>query len=95
METSRLDPTSPEVKAPEPTSQPLPVTIAIRVNLRALVIPEADGGDSVIVPSLPGCVSAAESIADAHANAVEAAEGWLEVAHDQAKAEALRVARGE
>lgn len=66
----------------------------VRVRLQALVIPEANGDYSIIIPSLPGCVSAAGTIEEAQANAVEAAELWLDVAHDQARCEAVRVALG-
>jgi predicted RNase H-like HicB family nuclease len=72
-----------------------PITIEVRVRLQALAIPEPGGGYSVVVPALPGCVTMGETIEEIQANVVEAAEGWLEVAHNQAEGEALRVALGE
>ena len=87
--------TSPATPGIEGSSEGAhPVTIEVRVRLQALAIPEPTGGYSVIVPSLPGCVSQADTLEDAQANAVEAAEGWLSVQHDRYKEEALRVARG-
>lgn len=69
-----------------------PITIDVRVRLQALAIPETGGGYSVIVPALPGCVTAAETIEEAQANVIEAAEGWLGAQHDRSKDESLRVA---
>lgn len=90
------EPTTTPTAAPDISHPPgRPITLDVRVRLQALVIPEAGGGYSVIIPSLPGCVSAAETIEEAQANAVEAAEGWLETQHDRGKDEALRVALGE
>jgi predicted RNase H-like HicB family nuclease len=66
-----------------------PVTIDVMVRLQALAIPEANGGYSIVVPALPGCYSQAETIEEAKTNVVEAAEGWLDVAHDLRKADAL------
>jgi predicted RNase H-like HicB family nuclease len=72
---------------PAPAVQP--VTIDVMVRLQALAIPEANGGYSIVVPALPGCYSQAETIEEAKTNVVEAAEGWLDVAHDLRKADAL------
>lgn len=47
-----------------------------------LLFHEAEGGYSVIIPALPGCVTQGETVSEALANAREAAEGWLEVARD-------------
>lgn len=35
------------------------------------------------VPDLPGCITHGETRADALANAADAIEGWLAVAHDR------------
>lgn len=72
-----------------------PVTIEVKVWLKAPVSPEATGGYSILVPALPGCVSQAETIEEAQVNVIEAAEGWLAAGHDHNKDEDLRVARGE
>jgi predicted RNase H-like HicB family nuclease len=67
------------------------ITIEVRVRLQALAVPEADGGYSVIVPALPGCVTEGDDLDNVTANIVEAAEGWLAVAHDRNRDEALRL----
>lgn len=74
---------------------PAPFTLEVKVRLQALVIPEAEGGYSIIVPALPGCASRSETLEETQANLVEAAKLWLEVAHDRGKDEATRVARGQ
>ena len=71
-----------------------PITLEVRVRVQAMAIPEEDGGYSVFIPALPGCVSEGDTIEEAQAGIVEAAEGWLASQHDRRKAEALRVAIG-
>jgi predicted RNase H-like HicB family nuclease len=93
--TPTANPPATPADAPAPPAGVHPVTVEVRVRLQALAIPEPDGRYSVIVPALPGCVTMGDTIEEVQANAVEAAEGWLEVAHDYGKAEALRVALGE
>lgn len=44
-----------------------------------LVRPEATGGYSVSMPTLPGCHSQGESLEEALAKAREAGDFWLEV----------------
>jgi predicted RNase H-like HicB family nuclease len=66
-----------------------PVTIEVNVRVQALAFPEPDGRYSVIVPALPGCVTVGDDIENAQANLLEAAEGWLEVAHDLKKAQVI------
>jgi predicted RNase H-like HicB family nuclease len=70
-----------------------PITVEVRVRLQALAIPEPDGGYSVIVPALPGCVTMGDTIEEVQANVVEAAEGWLAVGHDRNRDEALALVR--
>ena len=49
-----------------------------------LLYPEPEeGGYSVSVPSLPGCVTQGETVEEAIANAQEAAEGWLLAERDR------------
>lgn len=50
----------------------------LRYNL--VLQPEPEGGFTVIVPSLPGCVTYGKNLADARAMAVDAIEGYLHVA---------------
>ncbi|MBI2887629.1 MAG: type II toxin-antitoxin system HicB family antitoxin [Chloroflexi bacterium] len=44
-----------------------------------ILLPEEDGGYSVICPALPGCASQGDDISEALAMIKEAAELWLEV----------------
>ena len=69
--------------------------VEVKVRLRALVIPEAVGGDSVIFPALPGCVTQGETLEEVITNLILAAEGWLVAGHDHNKNEDLRAARGK
>ena len=66
-----------------------PVTLDILVRLQAIALPEADGGFTVVIPAL-GCATEGDTIEDAQANAVEAAEGWLESQHKRMKDAAIR-----
>jgi predicted RNase H-like HicB family nuclease len=68
-----------------------PITIDVRVRLQAIAVPEPEGGYSVVVPALPGCVTEGDTIEEVQANVVEAAEGWLDSQHDALKEEAVRV----
>jgi predicted RNase H-like HicB family nuclease len=83
-----LSPTKPGRPAP-------PIEVEVTVRLSALALPEPGEGDSIVVPALPGCVSEAADLDDVRAQVVEAAEGWLAVAHDRAAAEEVRLARGQ
>jgi predicted RNase H-like HicB family nuclease len=85
------EPTATPVTGTTPEPAGAPVTIEVRVRLQALAVPEPGGGYSVIVPALPGCATQGDDIEEAAANAVEAAEGWLAVAHDRGRDEALRL----
>ena len=49
-----------------------------------LLYPEEEGGYSVSVPSLPGCVTQGDTVEEALANAQEAARGWLLAEQDRA-----------
>ncbi|MGD9676499.1 MAG: type II toxin-antitoxin system HicB family antitoxin [Candidatus Bipolaricaulia bacterium] len=50
------------------------------VSYKVILEPSKDGGYSVYVPSLPGCVSEGETYQEALGNIREAIQGWLEVA---------------
>lgn len=54
-----------------------PFEMTFPVTLEAVVEPEAEGGFSASVPSLPGCFTEAETLDELRANLIEAAEGWL------------------
>jgi predicted RNase H-like HicB family nuclease len=67
----------------DPTAQP--ITLQLTVNLTALVHPEPDvGGFSAEIPALPGCYTQGETLEEVQANLREAAEAWLDSAHDHA-----------
>jgi predicted RNase H-like HicB family nuclease len=54
----------------------------IIVQLRVLLEPSDDGGYTVRVPSLPGCISEGETREDALANIREAIQLYLEPVDD-------------
>lgn len=54
------------------------------MDYKVRLIPEEEGGFSVIVPGLPGCVSQGETREEALANIKEAIELYLEVAFEGA-----------
>ena len=63
------------------TAQPIVVNVA--VNLTAVVRPESEaGGYSASIPALLGCHTQGETLDEVRANLLEAAEGWLAVAHE-------------
>jgi predicted RNase H-like HicB family nuclease len=82
-------PSPPGVGAPPPPAARRTVTVNVMVRLQGIAIPEADGGFSVVVPALPGCVTQGDTIEEVQANVVEAAEGWLESQHDRHKDRAV------
>jgi predicted RNase H-like HicB family nuclease len=59
-----------------------PVKVIVSVQIEALAFAEPEGGYSVLVPALPGCVTQGDDIEEVKRNVVEAAEGWLAVKHD-------------
>jgi predicted RNase H-like HicB family nuclease len=70
-----------------------PITVEVTVRLQAVAIPEADGGFSVAIPALRGCVTEGDTLEEVQANIVEAAEGWLASMHDRYRDEDIRVMR--
>jgi predicted RNase H-like HicB family nuclease len=55
------------------------------LNYRIRLLKEDDGGFTVIVPALPGCVTFGETIDDAIAMAKEAIEGYIETLNELGK----------
>ncbi|XGW00003.1 MAG: type II toxin-antitoxin system HicB family antitoxin [Leptolyngbya sp. BL-A-14] len=53
------------------------------MKLRVVLEPSDEGGYTVHVPSLPGCISEGEDIDDALANIQEAIELYLEPLEDE------------
>ena len=47
-------------------------------NYRVLLTPEPEGGFTVTVPTLPGCITYGENIEESIANAKEAIELYIE-----------------
>lgn len=79
---------------PTPTAN-RPIAVQVTVTLTALVYPEPEaGGYSAAVPALPGCYTQGETLDEVRANLREAAEGWLQSAHDEAVARAARERAG-
>ena len=70
-----------------------PITRDVTVRLQSIALPDADGGFTVVIPSL-GCATRGDTIEEARANTVEAAEGWLTSQHKRRKDEAIRAAQG-
>jgi len=52
------------------------------VKLKVVLEPSEDGGYTVYVPSLPGCISEGDTIEEALANIREAIELYLEPVED-------------
>ena len=46
---------------------------------RIILNPEPEGGFTVIVPALPGCITYGENLEHAQKMAIEAIEGYIEV----------------
>ena len=54
------------------------------MSLQAIVHPAEEGGFWAEVPALPGCVTQGETLEEIKARLLEAIEGWIEVATEQA-----------
>jgi antitoxin HicB len=52
------------------------------LNYRIRLLKEDDGGYTVIVPALPGCVTFGETIDEAISMAKEAIEGYIETLNE-------------
>ena len=61
----------------------------VRRRVRVLFSKERDGGYSIGIPALPGCLSQGTTLDEARANIREAAEGWLESTGDWPAVEPL------
>jgi len=55
------------------------------LNYQVRLLKEEDGGYTVIVPSLPGCVTFGETFEEAMSMAKEAIEGYIETLIDLGK----------
>jgi predicted RNase H-like HicB family nuclease len=52
------------------------------VNLKVVLEPSEEGGYTILVPSLPGCISEGDTVDEALANIREAIELYLEPVED-------------
>jgi predicted RNase H-like HicB family nuclease len=50
-----------------------------KLQYRVILQPDEEGGYTVIVPALPGCISEGNTKKEALANIQEAIQGWIEV----------------
>jgi len=62
-----------------------------KMKLRVVLEPQKEGGFTVTVPSLPGCISQGETEAEALKNIREAIELYLEPIEDETIASGQRV----
>jgi predicted RNase H-like HicB family nuclease len=58
-----------------------PLSHFLSLPYRVQLIPEQEGGFTVMIPDLPGCISQGESAEEALANIQDAKKLWLEVAY--------------
>jgi antitoxin HicB len=56
--------------------------MSVEREFDVVIVIEPEGGYSVFVPEMPRVATQGETIAEAHANAQEAIEGYLEVMHE-------------
>ncbi|MCL1469098.1 type II toxin-antitoxin system HicB family antitoxin [Argonema antarcticum] len=65
--------------------QPLEYYLSLKYPMS--IYPEDDGGYTVIIPDLPGCMSQGETFEEALENINEARELWIETVYDSGKKE--------
>lgn len=69
----------------ETVASPQTIKVTVPVSLAALIRPEPEaGGFSAEIPALPGCLTQGETLEETIANLREAAQGWLQTAHEHA-----------
>jgi len=54
----------------------------MKLLYRCIFEPQLDGGYTVTVPSLPGCISEGDTLEEARKNIVEAISVWIEVSSE-------------
>ena len=59
------------------------------MKLKAIIYPAEEGGYWAEVPALPGCITEGDTMEEILNNLQDAIEGWLEVANDSFRPEAL------
>jgi predicted RNase H-like HicB family nuclease len=55
------------------------------MTIQAIIHPAEEGGYWAEVPSLPGCLTEAESLEELKSNLLEAVQGWMEAAQERAQ----------
>ncbi|MEI6430032.1 MAG: type II toxin-antitoxin system HicB family antitoxin [Pseudanabaena sp. ELA607] len=60
-----------------------------KMKLKAIIYPAEEGGYWAEVPALPGCITEGDTMEEILNNLQDAIEGWLEVANDSFRPEAL------
>ena len=78
-------------KASAPSLYGRPVVVEVLVRVKALAFREADGGYSVVIPEIDGCVTQGETIEEVERMAKELADTLLEMRHDEKRDEATRL----
>ncbi|XWK88979.1 MAG: type II toxin-antitoxin system HicB family antitoxin [Phormidium sp.] len=64
-------------------NQPLEYYLSLKYPMS--IYPEDDGGYTVIIPDLPGCMSQGETLEEALENINEARELWIETVYESGK----------
>lgn len=55
------------------------------MTIQAIIHPAEEGGYWAEVPSLPGCLTEAESLDELKTNLLDAVKGWMEAAEERAR----------
>lgn len=55
------------------------------MTIQAIIHPTEEGGYWAEVPSLPGCLTEAESLDELKTNLLDAVKGWMEAAEERAR----------
>ncbi len=66
-------------------SKPLEYYLSLKYPMS--VYPEEEGGYTVIIPDLPGCITQGETLEEAMNNINEARELWIETVYSSGKKE--------
>jgi antitoxin HicB len=72
-------------QSPKLNKQKIAGTIMKTLNYRIRLLKEEEGGYTVVVPALPGCVTFGETLEEAISMAKEAIEGYIETLRDLGK----------
>jgi antitoxin HicB len=54
----------------------------LKLNYSITFYPEDEGGYTVIIQDLPGCISEGDNLAEAMENILDAKKAWLETAYE-------------